>query len=301
MSTLKKIIYLSSGLVAVAAGYWLFSGSNESALKTTAVEKQETVSIPEVDRVKEFFNLAPPKLPFVETVTYTSRPVWQVGKSAWLSDYASHYKTSRHFIARSLNQKPDYQKQNVKEGDRFNVLREDVNFSFHLVLDLSALKLLFYTIDHDTNQPTLIKTYVVSVGRPDPDSSSGFLTPMGTYSLGDKVAIYDQKKVGFYQGEKTELIRIFGTRWVPFEKEIKDCTASGKGLGIHGMPWIQDPFTKDFREDISSLGCYSSDGCVRMKTEDMEELFAIIVSRPTQIEIVNRFEAASVYQNKGKG
>lgn len=299
MSSVKIFLYLSSAVVAIFASYWMLSKTVEEEVEVLA-ERSHAVAIPEVDRVKELFNLSAPKLPIVETVTYSSRAPWQKGKSAWLSDYASHYKTSRHFIARSLNQKADYFKQTVKEGDRFNVLKTDTHFAFHLILDLTALKMLFYYVDLDSQQAELIKTYPVSVGRPDHESPSGYLTPLGVYSLGDKVAIYDAKKVGFYQGKKTELIKIFGTRWIPFDKEIDHCTASAKGLGIHGMPWFEDPFTKDFREDLNSLCAHSSDGCIRLKTDDIEELYAIVVSRPTTIEIVKSYDTSSVYVNQGK-
>ena len=300
MSPVKYFLYFLSAVVVIFASYLFLSSSNEKPVKSPEVQTEAAIAIPEVDRMKELFNLSPPKLPIVETVTYSSRVNWQKGKSAWLADYASHFKTSRHFIARSLNQKPDYFKQNLKEGDRFNVFKPDVNFAFHFVLDLSLLKLLFYYVDLDTQQAELIKTYVVSAGRKDSESPSGSLTPLGVYSLGDKVAVYDSKKVGFYQGEKTELIKIFGTRWIPFDKEIKDCTAPAKGLGLHGMPWIEDPFMKDFREDLSSLGSHSSDGCIRLKTEDVEEIYSIIITRPTTIEIVKNYQHSTVYVNQGK-
>ena len=60
--------------------------------------------VPEADRVDELFNRQDPKFPIVETIPYRSRVAWQKGRPAWLSDYAAHYKTSRHFIARSLNE-----------------------------------------------------------------------------------------------------------------------------------------------------------------------------------------------------
>jgi hypothetical protein len=299
MTPVKIFLYFFSGIAALAASYLLLFRSTEDEVVNLS-EKVQVVTVPEVDRMKEMFNLAPPRLPIVETVTYSSRVPWQKGKSAWLSDYANHFKTSRHFIARSLHQKPDYFKQTVKEGDRFNVFKSDANFSFYFILDLSTLKLLFYYVDLDTHQAELIKTYTVSAGRKDLESPSGSLTPLGIYTLGDKVAIYDTKKVGFYQGEKTELVKIFGTRWIPFDKEVKDCTASAKGLGLHGMPWVEDPFTKDFREDNTSIGQLSSDGCIRLKTEDIEEIYSIIISRPTTIEIVKNYETSSVYVNQGK-
>ncbi len=240
---------------------------------------------PEVDRIQEFFNKNEPKFPIVETVTYKSNVSWQKGRPAWLSDYANYYQTSRHFIARSLNGKPDYVKQDISEGDKFNVLRKDKNFEFYLLVDTSRCKMWFYYIDLDAKQKVLVKTYKLGLGRSDPSKTSGLLTPLGTYSLGDRVAIYKPKVSGVHQGNKTELITVFGTRWIPFEKELGDTTASAKGFGIHGTPWKYDDVGV-ITDDQSSLGKYESDGCIRLSTQDIEELFSIIISRPTIIEIV---------------
>jgi hypothetical protein len=269
------------------------------ALHSSNQEKQKEeslgvyVDIPDADRVAEFFNKMDPKFPIVETITYKSRVPWLKGRSAWLSDYASHYATSRHFIARSLHGKPDYFKQNLVEGERFNVFRPEKNVSFHLIVDLQRSKLWFYYIDKDSPEPVLVKTYSVGLGRLDSGKTSGHLTPLGTYSLGSKVAIYNPKTTGLYNGQKTELITVFGSRWIPFEKEIENCTAPAKGFGIHGMPWVSNS-KGDLIEDSSSLGKYASDGCIRLTTADIEELFSIVITKPTTIEIVKDFREAKL-------
>lgn len=257
-----------------------------------AVEKIER-PLPDADLIYQLFNKGEPKLPFVETITYKSRVPWVKGRPAWLSDYADHYKTSRHFIARSLNGKSDYIKQDISEGDSFNVLRMDKNIQFHLLIDISRCKMWFYAIDMDTKERTLLKTYRVGLGRLDGQRASGLLTPLGKYSLGCKVAIYRPKIEGFYNGKKIEMIRVFGSRWIPFEKEISNCTAPAKGLGIHGVPWVQTS-TGGLAEDSSSIGKYESDGCVRLATDDVEELFAIVITKPTVIELVKDFFEAKL-------
>lgn len=243
----------------------------------------------QIDRVNEFFNLIPPKFPIVETISYRSRVTWLEGRPAWLADYASHFGTSRHFIARSLNQKPDYFTQKVGEGDRFNVLKSEIPLSFHLVLDISRCCMRFYYVVGA--EKVLVKTYQVGLGRPDASSISGLLTPIGCYSLGKKVAIYQPGAMGFFNNQSTELIRIFGTRWIPFEKEVGECSAPAKGFGIHGAPWMNSP-SGEWIENSSSLSKYDSDGCIRLSTKDMEELFAIIITKPTTIEIVKDFKEA---------
>lgn len=254
---------------------------------------QPSLEPAEVDRIEELFRKEDPRLPIVETITYKSRVSWQKGRPAWLSDYAIHYSTSRHFIARSLKGKPDYFNQNVSEGDRFNVYRKDKKIEFYLVVDTSRCKMWFYCLDKDAHETTLLKTYQVGLGRLDPSKASGLLTPLGKYSLGSKTAIYHPKTMGYHNGKKTEMIAIFGTRWIPFDKEIEGCTAPAKGFGIHGVPWVANA-KGVVEEDNSSIRQYKSDGCIRMATPDAEELFAVISTRPTTIEIVKNFSEAKV-------
>lgn len=259
------------------------------AILTRPIEKkiEKELTLPRANRVQEFFNKGEPKFPIVETITYHSRVNWHKGP-AWLSDYAAHYSTSRHFIARSLNGKADYFKQDVAEGDRFNVLRPEKNLQFYLLIDTSRCKMWFYYYDVNTNERVLVKDYVVGLGRKDESRTSGYLTPLGRYTLGNKIAVYKPKMMGPHNGKKLEMMQVFGSRWIPFEKEISETTAPAKGLGLHGVPW--KPNEKgELVEERSSLGKYLSDGCIRLAIEDMEEVFAIVITRPTEIELVKNF------------
>lgn len=253
---------------------------------------KETESVPEVDRIGSLFSLDSSKLPIVETVSYTSRVPWLKGRPAWIADYASYFETSRHFIARSLNRKPDYLSQKVSPGDRFNVFKKDKNLSFHLLIDLSQYRLWFYYLDQDTQERVLLKTYKVGIGRTDPKKPSGSLTPIGKYSLGEKIAIYKPGTTGFFQDQKIEMIRIFGTRWIPFEKEIEGCTEPAKGFGLHGAPWIEERGV--LLEDRSKIGKSDSDGCIRLAAEDIEEIFSIVITKPTTVELVKHFSDAKL-------
>lgn len=269
------------------------TNENEGKFKGKEIALDSLKALPQVDRIAELFNKTEPKLPIVETITYKPRVSWQKGRPAWLSDYASHYATSRHFIARSLNQKPDYFKQEIAEGDQFNVLKSDVNLNFYLLIDITRSKMWFYYLDLDKNERVLLKTYNVGLGRPDALKLSGFLTPVGKYSLGNKIAIYKPKALGFHNGQQIEMIRVFGSRWIPFEKEVSGCSAPAKGFGIHGVPWVADK-KGDLTEDLQSLGKYDSDGCIRLATQDIEELFAIIITKPTYVELVKDFYEAKL-------
>lgn len=247
---------------------------------------------PNVDRIHQLFTTGPSKLPIVETIQYTSSVPWLKGKPAWIADYASYYGTSRHFIARSLNGKPDYFSQKISTGSRFNVFRKDRNVNFYLLIDASRCKMSFYYVDLDTQERVLLKTYQVGLGRLDAHSPSGCLTPLGTYSLGSKVAIYKPGVMGYFQDQTVEMIQVFGTRWIPFDQELEGASASARGYGLHGLPWLLDGQTGQFIECREALGQFSSDGCIRLAREDIEELFAIVITKPTYVVIVKDFREA---------
>ncbi|MDP1880930.1 MAG: L,D-transpeptidase [Parachlamydiaceae bacterium] len=262
-------------------------------VKTTSPYANNYVELPQTNRINEFFNVDSPKFPIVETLTYTSTVTWLKGRPAWVTDYANHYETSRHFIARSLRGKPDYNNQQIAKGDRFNVLRKDKNIEFYLLVDASRCKLLFYYIDVDLKKKVLIKTYDVGLGRLDSSKTSGLLTPLGKYLLGNRVAVHTPKMMGNYQGKKTELVTVFGTRWIPFEKEIGICSAPAKGFGLHGTPWSKNS-DGELCDRSTGIGKYESDGCIRMSTADIEEIYAIIITKPTTVEIVKDFHDSSL-------
>ncbi len=250
---------------------------------------------PNIDRIFQLFSTSSSsRLPIVETISYSSTVSWLKGRPAWVSDYAVHYGTSRHFIARSLNGRPDYFSQKVSEGSQFNVFRKDKKIEFFLLVDLSRCKMGFYYIDLDTNERVLLKTYKVGLGRLDQSSPSGSLTPLGRYALGDRVAIYQPGSTGYYQDQKVEMNKVFGTRWIPFGKELDRTTAPAKGYGLQGAPWVVDSASGKLIENKETIGAYDSDGCIRMSSEDMEELFSIVITKPTMIEIVKDFHEAKL-------
>lgn len=258
------------------------------------------VKLPDIDIVERLFSTGDDKLSsIVETITYKAKVPWLQGRQAWLADFASHYHTSRHFIARSLNGSKDYLTQTIKEGDKFNVLKNDINLQFYLVVDLSTCSMYFYAINGSLNQKILLKVYKVGLGRPDRSRASGCLTPLGKYSLGNKVVTYKPQSMGLYQGQSQEMIRIFGTRWIPFEKEISGCSDKAKGYGIHGAPWCESE-DHVLKENSEGIGQYLSDGCIRLTTNDIEELFAIIITKPTIVDIVKDFSDAIIPGNELK-
>jgi lipoprotein-anchoring transpeptidase ErfK/SrfK len=260
----------------------------------TNAKEEDSEDFPNVDRVQQLFSTGTDKLPIVETINYTSRVSWLTGRPAWVADYASHYGTSRHFIARSLNGKPDYFNQTVATGSRFNVFKKEKNINFYLLIDLSRCKMAFYYVDVDSKERVLVKTYRVGLGCLDSQKASGSLTPTGTYLLGNKTAVYKPGTMGYFLDQKTEMMQVFGTRWIPFQKGIASCTEAAKGYGIHGAPWSKNPKSGELTEIRDCVGKYESDGGVRLYSEDLEELFAIIVTKPTFVVIVKDFKEAQL-------
>ncbi|MCH9620683.1 MAG: hypothetical protein S4CHLAM20_00840 [Chlamydiia bacterium] len=302
MISRRLIIYFSlTLLLAVGFAYYTKEDKPQEVVEKEAVVQKpnkvavESTSEPkkQVNQIRRFFSRGIDKFPIVETVTYTSRVEWLKGRPAWIADYASHYNTSRHFIARSLNGKEDYISQKVSPGDNFNILKPDKEVSFHLLVDLSKCTAKFSYEDHETNEIVEIKTYPVGVGRKDSYSPSGCLTPLGKYKLGQKIAIYKRGVENYFQNKKTHMMEIFGTRWIPFAEEVENCTDSAKGYGIHGLPFIYNEEKDEYIEDISVLGQYDSDGCLRFLEKDINEIFSIVITKPTYVEIVKGSEDES--------
>ena len=55
-----------------------------------------------------------------------------------------------------------------------------------------------------------------------------------------------------------------------------------------------DVGTETYSEDLSTIGSYESDGCIRLAQSDIEELYAIIITKPTVVEIVTDFHDAEI-------
>jgi hypothetical protein len=148
----------------------------------------------------------------------------------------------------------------------------------------------FYYVDLDRNEKVLLKTYRVGLGSKDEKALSGTITPLGKFLLGDKIASYKPGIMGFFQNERIEMIQVFGTRWLPFKGLDSDQDAFAKGYGIHGAPMFFDEKNEQLVEKRESIGKYESSGCIRLLQEDVEEIYSIVVTRPTTVEIVKEIK-----------
>lgn len=241
--------------------------------------------------------------PIVETVTYRSHVPWKKRSLAWLVDYSVRYKTPLDFIYRSLNNGKGYDPVSVSEGMQFTVLKNDIDFRFHLVVALSSCRLRLYYVIPQEKRVVFLKSYQVCLGKQDSSRASGSLTPLGIYSLGDRIAVFRPNMMGMYKGKKVELMQVFGSYWMPFEKGIVGCSEPAKGYGIHGTPYLRQ--NGELQENNSSIGHFESDGCIRLCCKDIQELFSIVSLHKTYVEIVPSFEVSTLLQgeinvNKGQ-
>ncbi len=103
------------------------------------------------------------------------------------------------------------------------------------------------------------KRYPVSVGE-------GGKTPSGTFEITEK-----EENPTWYPAGRAPIPfgqpgNILGSRWMRLE--ATGHTARVAGIGIHGTT------------DPSSIGRATSDGCIRMRNEDVEEIFLMIPLNP---------------------
>lgn len=222
---------------------------------------------PPIDRVFQLFSTDYP-LPFVKVVNYSSDVPWVKGRPAWISDYAKHFATSNHFIARSLAQKAVYEPPVVHEGARFTLFDDRAQLKFFLVVDRSLCRMGLYALDEGKGERTFLKSYPVVLGKLDDEGNS--LTPKGEFLLGDQVGIYKKGEMGYHLGKKVEMLQVFGSRFLPL--------TGTSGIGIQGGA-------------EGARGGYETEGCIQMEKQDIEELFAIVVTKPTYVEIVDHFQS----------
>lgn len=103
----------------------------------------------------------------------------------------------------------------------------------------------------------IIKTYICSTGANNS-------TPVGTFKIEEKLVSPPWYKVGAIVPANSSEYEL-GTRWLGISME---------GYGIHGT------------KDPNDIGKQITKGCVRLRNEDVEELYDIVPSG-TEVEIVD--------------
>lgn len=144
----------------------------------------------------------------------------------------------------------------------------------HVVID-KGLNALWHYQDGQ-----LVKAYRVATGRqhgPQPtedDWKTNFTTPEGSYTLTNLVenppywAVKDGDQS--YAGGHPQ--NPLGTRWMGFQ--VLDEGDWGQIWAIHGTSHPEQ------------IGTWASDGCIRMYTHEVEELFAILKGQNVTVQIV---------------
>ncbi len=153
---------------------------------------------------------------------------------------AKKFDTSYAFIMR-INRKP---RTLIKIGERLKIL----NGKLSLLVDKSDYTLTILLNNH------FIKQYPIGIGKSNK-------TPTGVFIVDNKLinpTWYSPDGVYEYGDPKN----VLGTRWIGFED--KDGLY---GYGIHGTP------------DPGSIGKDMSNGCIRLRNADVEELFDFVKSK----------------------
>ena len=153
---------------------------------------------------------------------------------------AKKFNINYAFIMR-INNKP---RTLIKIGERLKILKGELS----LLVDKSDYTLTILLNGH------YIKQYPVGIGKSDK-------TPVGVFIVDNKLVNptwYAPDGVYPYGHPKN----VLGTRWIGFEDK-NDLY----GYGIHGTA------------DPDSIGKDMSNGCIRMKNENVEELFDFVKSK----------------------
>lgn len=157
---------------------------------------------------------------------------------------ASKFNTNYEFIMRINNK----HRTSIRVGERLKILKGNVT----VLVDKSDYTLTLLLDGH------FIKQYPVGTGKADK-------TPEGKFSIDNKLinpVWYSPD--GIYQFGDPE--NVLGTRWIGFEDK--------KGLYGYGIHGTTDP---------DSIGKEMSNGCIRLRNEDVEDLFDYVRSKMTVV------------------
>ena len=125
------------------------------------------------------------------------------------------------------------------------------------VVDLAACEVTLYRND------AVFMVFEAGVGK-------GRLTPKGTFAVADRV-VEPTWTVGNEEIPYGDPRNIIGTRWMPLKATGN--TPPVDGIGIHGT------------NDNSTIGKSSSNGCIRLSNNDVEELYMLL---PVNSEVIIR-------------
>ena len=161
-----------------------------------------------------------------------------------LIEIASKFNTNYEFIMRINNK----HRTSIKVGERLKILKGNVT----VLVDKSDYTLTLLL------DGRFIKQYPVGTGKSDKTPEGKFVID---YKLKNPVWYSPD---GIYQFGDPK--NVLGTRWIGFEDK--------KGLYGYGIHGTTDP---------DSIGKEMSNGCVRLKNEDVQDLFDYVKTKMTVV------------------
>ncbi len=177
--------------------------------------------------------------------------VYTVEKGDNLTNIGIKLNTTQGLLLRANNLSEDTQ---LSLGQRLKYTPKD----FRIVIERSTCRLFLFDKDG------LFKRYHVGLGMPSHE------TALGKYTIGNKQKDPTWFKPGGAPVPAGDPANELGTRWMPLGPAEAGLPTD---LGIHGTIAPE------------TIGQYKSHGCPRMRKEDVEELYDLVV-RSTPVEIV---------------
>ena len=184
---------------------------------------------------------------------------YAVEKGDSLTKIGMKLNTTQGLLTRANDMEPG---TTLRVGQRLKYTPKD----FRIVIECSTCRL--FLLDNEG----LFKCYETGLGK------EGHETTLGTYRIGDKQKDPTWYKPGSPPIPPGDPANELGTRWMPFVPEEDGLP---RDLGIHGTPHPE------------TVGKYSSKGCVRLRMDEVEELYNLVV-RSTPVDVVDVFQPAAV-------
>lgn len=185
--------------------------------------------------------------------------VYEIQKGDSFTSIGIKLNTTLGLLTRANGLGPDAR---LNVGQRLKVTPKD----FRIVIERSTCRLFLL----DSNG--IFKRYMTGLGKP------GHETTLGVYKIGNKEKDPTWHKPGEGPIAPGDPRNELGTRWMPL---VPVQEGLPRDLGIHGA---LDPAT---------VGTYASHGCARLRMDEVEELYDLVV-RSTPVEIVETIDPDSL-------
>lgn len=157
----------------------------------------------------------------------------------------------------------------IKDANRLKLGKmKIINGPFHVKIQLSKFNMDLYLQDQ------YVKSYKVGIGKPGEETT----TPTGSWRL--KRSGKSDKGLSWPNPDTGKMVVAsdpeypLGARWIPIE------CLDGDGVGRNG-------FALHGTNDPESIGTRCSLGCIRLRDEDVIEVYKMLSSGISNVEIVN--------------